>query len=131
MPAPTLEQFTEIIDKLMKDTANSVHELYRGQLRGETARARTEVGRQAAVTAIAELLGHPISRPSGSAEVKANPGILTQKELESVRRCIMAWVPMGPPNTAAPESRCVAGGREMIPIWGEREAARTSLAKLG
>ena len=129
--AATLEQFTEIIDKLMKDTANSVHELYRGQLRGETARARTEVGRQAAVHAIAELIGQPISRPSGTAEVKATPGILTQKELDAVRRCVMAWVPMGPPTSAAPESRCVAGGREMIPTWGEREAARASLAKLG
>lgn len=129
--APTLEQFTEILDKLMKDTASSVHELYRGQLRGETARARTEVGRQAAVQAVAELLGHPISRPSGSVAVNVTPGILQQKELDVLRKCVMAWVPMGPPNTAPPESRCVAGGREMIPTWGEREAARNSLSKLG
>ena len=129
--APTLEQFTEILDKLMKDTANSVHELYRGQLRGETARARTEVGRQAAVHAVAELLGVPISRPSGSVEVKATPGVLTQKELEAVRKCVMGWVPMGPPPTAPPDSRCVAGARELMPTWGERESARNALSKLG
>ena len=129
--APTLEQFTEILDKLMKDTANSVHELYRGKLGGETARARTEVGRQAAVQAVAELLGYPISRPSGNVTVNVAPGALQQKELDVLRKCVMAWVPMGPPNTAPPESRCVAGGREMIPTWGEREAARNSLSKLG
>ena len=129
--APTLEQFTEILDKLMKDTASSVHELYRGQLRGETARARTEVGRQAAVQAVAELLGHPISRPSGSVAVNVTPGVLSQKELDAVRKCVMAWVPMGPPNAAPAESRCVAGGREMIPVWGERETARNCLSKLG
>ena len=129
--APTMEQFTEILDKLMKDTASSVHELYRGQLRGETARARTEVGRQSAVQAIAELLGQPLARPSGSVAVNATPGVLTQKEMDAVRKAVMGWVPMGPPSSAAPESRCVAGGREMIPTWGEREAARNALAKLG
>lgn len=54
---PTLEQFDDIIDKLVKDTANAVHDMYRGALGGHTAKARTEVGRQNAHQAVAALLG--------------------------------------------------------------------------
>jgi hypothetical protein len=37
---------------------------------------------------------------------------------------------MGAPSQTAPDSRCIAAGRELLPNWGEREAARNALAKV-
>jgi hypothetical protein len=160
--APTLEQFDEIIDRLVKDTASAVHDMYRGALGGHTARAKTEVGREAAHKAVAALLGVTASpmRPStatSGAGPKANaPGLntgtplhpsgvgprvsvgissvpegpVTDNELSALRKCVLAWLPMGAPAQTAPDSRCIAAGRELLPNWGEREAARNALAKV-
>lgn len=160
--APTLEQFDEIIDRLVKDTAAAVHDMYRGALGGHTARAKTEVGREAAHKAVAALLGvaatpmkpstansgagpkanapginsAPSPHPSGSGPrisvgIAAVPeGPVTDNELAALRKCVLAWLPMGAPSQTAPDSRCIAAGRELLPNWGEREAARMALAKV-
>lgn len=162
---PTLEQFDEIIDRLVKDTATAVHDMYRGALGGHTSRARTEVGRQTAHQAVAALLGvtptpmrlsgstnsgtgpaanapgmnaaptpgapHPASPARSSVATAAVPaGPVTTEELDAIRKCVLAWLPMGAPAQAAADSRCVAAGRELIPNWGERELGRGALAKV-
>lgn len=156
---PTLEQFDDIIDRLVKDTATAVHDMYRGALGGHTARARTEVGRQTAHQAVAALLGVSATpmRPSGAtvsgtgpamnaapASVAPHPssgrpsiatsaipsGPVTAEELDAMRKCVLAWLPMGAPSQAAADSRCVAAGRELLPLWGDRELARNALAKV-
>jgi hypothetical protein len=161
---PTLEQFDEIIDKLVKDTANAVHDMYRGALGGHTTKARTEVGRQTAHAAVAALLGvsptpmrpssgttsgtgpalktsspnvsptpvspHPASGRPSMATSAVPSGPVTNEELDAIRKCVLAWLPMGAPNQTAADSRCIAAGRELIPSWGERELARGALAKV-
>lgn len=159
---PTLEQFDEIIDRLVKETASAVHDMYRGALGGHTTRARTEVGRENAHKAVAALLGVPATpmrpsmstssgqgpalRPTGqnpapspasgppgrsSISTQAVPsGPVTEDELNAIRKCILSWLPMGAPAQTAPDSRCIAAGRELIPNWGERELARAALAKV-
>ena len=161
---PTLEQFDEIIDRLVKETASAVHDMYRGALGGHTTRARTEVGRENAHKAVAALLGVPATpmRPSMSTNSGQGPaakppgmnpalsssstpsgigrastataavpsGPVTEDELNAIRKCILSWLPMGAPAQTAPDSRCIAAGRELIPNWGERELARNALAKV-
>ena len=159
----TLEQFDEIIDRLVKETAAAVHDMYRGALGGHTARAKTEVGRQNAHKAVAALLGVTATpmRPSGTSNSgtgpKANaPGLnaptplhpsaapprasvgisavpagpVTDDEIAGLRKCVLAWLPMGAPAQTAADSRCIAAGRELLPNWGERELARNALAKV-
>lgn len=155
MTNPTLEQLDRILDKLVRDTTAAMHALYMGQVQGNTQRARTDVGRNEARTAIAELFKVPGSRtssgagpavggrpsqvmpmpgaPASAAASEAMPigtGSLTQGDVDVVRKCIMAWLPMGAPSSAAPDSRCIAAGRELVPTWGEREAAREAVKKL-
>lgn len=160
---PTLEQFDEIIDRLVKDTASAVHDMYRGALGGHTARAKTEMGRENAHKAVAALLGvaatpmrpssatnsgtgpkanapgmnaptplHPSAAASrGSVGIAAVPsGPVTNDELAGLRKCVLAWLPMGAPAQTAADSRCIAAGRELLPNWGERELARNALAKV-
>jgi len=161
---PTLEQFDEIIDRLVKDTASAVHDMYRGALGGHTTRARTELGRESAHKAVAALLGVIATpmRPSGTTNSGAGPaanapgmnaaptpvplhpasgrasvataavpsGPVTPEELDAVRKCVLAWLPMGAPAQTAADSRCIAAGRELLPNWGERELARGALAKV-
>lgn len=159
----TLEQFDEILDKLVKDTANAVHDMYRGALGGHTTKARTEAGRLTAHQAVAALLGvratpmrpsgtssgtgpalkgpganssptpvspHPASGRPSMATSAVPSGPMTNEELDALRKCVLAWLPMGAPNQTAADSRCIAAGRELIPSWGERELARGALAKV-
>jgi hypothetical protein len=55
---------------------------------------------------------------------------VTDDDLAALRKCVLAWLPMGAPSQAAADSRCIAAGRELLPSWGEREAARNALAKV-
>ena len=59
----------------------------------------------------------------------AAPG-LTAAEATAIMRCVMGWLPMGAPNAAAPESRCVAAARELFPTWGDREMARQAVKRV-
>jgi hypothetical protein len=54
----------------------------------------------------------------------------TREEGEVVMKCVMAWMPMGSPSSATPDSKCIAAGREMVPTWGDRERARAALKKV-
>lgn len=125
--SPTSEaQLNSIIEKLVKDVELSVHAMYRGDVRQNTARARTDTHRRAAYEALRPLVsdgGLPIAPTNAG-------GALSAAEATAIMRCIMGWLPMGAPNAAAPESRCVAAARELFPTWGERELARQAVKRV-
>ena len=120
----------DIIDKLARDVEAAVHALYRGDVRQNTVKARTEVHRKAARDAVAQLVGDGNGAPVAPAAAAGSFAALGADELEALTRCIMAWLPMGAPNAAAPDSRCVPAGRELMPSWGEREKARQAARRL-
>jgi hypothetical protein len=119
-----------VLAKLVRDVEMAVHALYRGDVRQQTAKAKTEVHRQSARTALAPLIGN--GRPSGAVlTAPASGGDLAADEVAAITRCIMAWLPMGAPSAAAESSRCVPAGRELAPSWGDRERARQALKRVG
>ena len=125
------DQLDQIIDKLVRDVEMAVHALYRGDVRQNTVKARTEVHRRTAREAIAPLVG------SGSGRAIAAPAAggaaavtLSDDDIAALTRCITAWLPMGSPANATAESRCMPGGKEIIPTWGDRERARQAAQRL-
>ena len=126
--SPTSEaQLNSIIEKLVKDVELSVHAMYRGDVRQNTARARTDTHRRAAYEALRPLVGEGAAAVSAPTAAGA---ALTAAEATAIMRCVMGWLPMGAPNAAAPESRCVAAARELFPTWGERELARQAIKRV-
>lgn len=123
------EQLNAVIEKLVKDVELAVHAMYRGDVRQNTARARTDGYRRAAYEALRPLVGGaaPAAAPAGRA---SGAGALTPEESAAITRCILAWLPMGSPSAAAPDSRCVAASRELIPTWGERDRAHQAVKRL-
>ena len=127
MSAKSEEQLNSVIDKLVKDVELAVHAMYRGDVRQNTAKARTEGHRRAAYDALRPL----IANGAAPAAAPATGGAaLSDDEAAAIARCVMAWLPMGAPNAAAPDSRCVAAARELFPTWGEREQARQAIKRL-
>ena len=122
-----------IIEKLVRDVETSVHALYRGDVRQQTQRGRADVHRKSAQDAIAQLLKatpNGAGGPAGAGSGSGGGSSLSAEEAASLTKCVMAWMPMGPPNAAAPDSRCVAAGKELLPSWGDREQARLAARKL-
>jgi hypothetical protein len=130
--APTSEaQLNLIIERLVKDVELSVHAMYRGDVRQNTARARTDTHRRAAYEALRPLIGN--GTPVAASSPNGGPvavGSLTAAEAAAIVRCVSAWLPMGAPSAAAPESRCIAAARELFPTWGERELARQAVKRV-
>ena len=140
------DEVDKILDKLAQDVALAVHALYRGEARQATMRVRTGHLVRDAATALRSraadapapgVPGAPGAPGAGSARTPAtSPSVAgaavgwTREEGEAVMKCVTAWMPMGAPSSAAPDSKCIASGREMVPSWGERERARTALRKL-
>lgn len=116
-----------VIDRLVKDVETAVHALYRGDVRQQTARVRSEVHRKAARQALLPLLTNGPAVPPPRTGGAGAP--MDAEELAALTRCVMGWLPMGPPTEAAPDSRCVPAGRELMPSWGERERARDALKR--
>lgn len=136
----TPEAVEEILAKLAKDVEAAVHALYRNQAGTSTTKVRTENFVDDARKRIAAFVqGDTTPRASGahqrfSAVELAAPstggaGEWTADDVSAVTKCVMAWLPMGPPTSAAADSRCIAAGRELLPSWGERETARAALRK--
>jgi hypothetical protein len=122
-----LRQAELILEKLAHDVEASVHAFYRGDVRQHTARVKSSTFVSAAREALAPFLGAgSTSAPSAPA---ADMSALAADEVAALTRCVMGWLPMGPPSTASPQLRCVPGAREMLPTWGEREKARLSLKR--
>jgi hypothetical protein len=138
------DEIEQVLDKLVKNVEASVHALYRGDMRQETAKARTGGLAREAAEAIRAHLGAasgvptppsapsapgPVGRPSAPTTIGTLIG-WTREEGEAVMKCVTAWQPMGSPASATPDSKCIAAGREMVPTWGERERARGALKKI-
>ncbi len=134
------DQVDAVLERLARDVELAVHALYRGEVRQATAKART--GHLVRDAALALRGGTPPSSPTlhdGAPSPRTpatRPSIAgaavgwTDEEGEAVMKCITAWLPMGPPSSAAPDSVCIAAGRAMIPSWRERELARGAVRKL-
>ena len=122
-------QLDQVLDKLARDVEASIHAFYRGDLRQNTQRVKTDTFVREARQALLPLV---TGTPTAVAAATATPGgfSLGADEVAAATRCIMAWMPMGAPNTASPESRCVPAAREMLPTWGEREKARLAVKRL-
>lgn len=126
------QQLDEILEKIIRDVELSVHAFYRGELRQDTQRVKNDAVRKAARQALMPLLA---SDTSGDARASAPPpadaasGVLSPDETAAALRCVIAWLPMGAPSTASPQSRCMPAGRELAPSWGEREKARLALRR--
>lgn len=122
-----------VIDKLVKDVEAAVHALYRGDVRQQTVRVRSESHRKAAREALKPML--TLHQGGGAARDAAPPSPsgtpLSADEITAITRCVMAWLPMGAPSSATPDSRCVPAGRELVPSWADREKAREALRKMG
>ena len=136
-----------ILQKLAKDVEAAVHSLYRGEMRQNTAKARTSHLIQDAQAKVAAALGQataavtgeplrrptPVAtspRPSSFAPAVAGGNFgWTKEESDAVMKCVMAWLPMGGPQSTPPESPCIPPGKMLIPTWGERERAREALKK--
>jgi hypothetical protein len=137
-----------ILQKLAKDVEAAVHSLYRGEMRQNTAKVRTSHLIQDAQAKVAEALGNaaaavtgepvrrptPVAtspRPSTAAPVTAGAEFGWSKEdSDAVMKCILAWLPMGGPQTTLPSSTCISSGKMLIPTWGERERAREAVKKI-
>jgi hypothetical protein len=126
-----VEQLDQILDRLVRDVEASVHSLYRGDHRQNTMMVKTDGHRRAARDALLPLVGGAArATPSMAAPISTSTGTLTSEEVAALTRCIMAWLPMGAPNAASPQSRCVSAAKELAPSWGERESARQALKRL-
>jgi len=125
------QQLEQILDRLVRDVEASVHSMYRGDHRQNTQQVRTDSHRKTARDAILPLVGGtPRGTPNSGGSVMANGAMLAGDEVAAMLRCIMAWMPMGSPAQADPQSRCVAAAKELAPSWGEREKARLAAKRL-
>jgi hypothetical protein len=120
----------EVLDKLIRDVEASVHAFYRGDVRQNTQRVRTESFRNVARDSLQAMIadggdgGASAPRRSGAGPT------LTRDEAMAATRCVMAWQPMGGTTFAVPEAKCIPAAREMMPTWGEREKARLALQRI-
>src|SRR5579884_2765511 len=110
----------QVLDKLARDVESSIHAFYRGDVRQHTQRVKTDTFVREARTALLAITAGGAPAPNAAAPA-AGGGALSPDEITAAMRCVMAWQPMGPPTSASPASRCVAGAKEMVPTWGERE----------
>jgi hypothetical protein len=117
----------QILDKLARDVESSIHAFYRGDVRQHTQRVKSDTFIREARQALQPYIGGGAAPASST--VGATPSSLTADEIAAAMRCVMAWMPMGVPTSASPQSRCVPAAKEMTPTWGEREKARLALRR--
>lgn len=133
-----------ILAKLAKDVEQAVHAMYRRQAGPDTTMVRTEHMVRDAADRVASFLKSTPAAPApgappqrftasvvaSSIAAEGTEGGWTGDEAQAITKCIMAWLPMGSPTSAKPDSRCMAPGKELIPTWGEREIARQAVRKV-
>ena len=149
----------KILEKLAKDVELAVHALYRGEARSETTKVRTGHLVQGAKDALSTAIGRvgaATSRSSGASTAMPDSGIpqmapsrnlsvrpsvsapaiagaslgWTQVESDAVLRCISAWLPLGGPSSTAPDTKCIAAGKMLVPSWGERTQALDAVRRI-
>jgi hypothetical protein len=127
----------QILERLAKDVESAVHALYRGEMRQNTAKARTGHLVQDARAKVANALGAAADAVAGGVPPRRPTPIAagaahgwTTEDSDAVMRCINAWLPMGGPNSTPPDTLCIAPGKMLIPTWGERERAREAVKSI-
>ncbi len=120
----------EVLDKLVRDVEASVHAFYRGDVRQNTQRVRTDTFRNAARQSLATLIAEGGGTTTSVATPPSGGGGLTQDEIAAATRCVMAWQSMGAPTAISLETRCIPAAREIVPTWAEREKARLALKRV-
>lgn len=121
-------QLDQVLEQLVRDVEAAVHAMYRGDVRQQTAKLKTNTQRAAARHAVLSIVGAP--QPAGDTEPPAIAGSsLSPDEVAAITRCVTGWLPMGDPRAATPNSRCIPAAREIAPTWGEREKARLSIRR--
>jgi hypothetical protein len=120
----------EVLDKLVRDVEASVHAFYRGDVRQNTQRVRTDTFRNAARQSLALIIAEGGGATTSIATPTSAAGGLTPDEVTAATRCVMAWQSMGSPSAVSLEMRCIPAAREMTPTWGEREKARLALKRI-
>jgi hypothetical protein len=132
------QQLEDILEQLVHNVEASVHAFYRGDHRQNTVQAKSDQHRKAARDALLPLLGssNATTTPRPGSTLGAlgggssgNAAVLAPEEIAAITRCIMAWLPMGAPADASPQSRCIPAAKELAPSWGERERARLGLKR--
>jgi hypothetical protein len=135
IPPHVMQQLDEILDQLVKNVEASVHAFYRGDVKQNTGQIRSDQYRKVARESLLSMLGGSMTpRPGTTLGAMGggsggNAAMLEADEVAAITRCIMGWLPMGVPNVASPQSRCVPAAKELSPSWGEREKARASLKR--
>jgi hypothetical protein len=141
------QDIDRVLEKLAKDVESAVHALYRGEVRQATAKARTDHLVDDAKAALAAMAldesAPPPRRPSRATPISVSPrpGVSapstagasvgwTNDDSDAVLRCINAWLPVGGPASTAPDTKCIAAGKMLIPTWGERERARAAVRRI-
>jgi len=123
-------QLDQVLETLVHDVVAAVHAMYRGDVGQQSAKLKTDVQRTEAREAVLALIG--VERPSGdTAPDPVAASALSPDEVATITRCILAWLPMGDPRAATPNSRCIPAAREIAPTWGERETARLAIRRAG
>ena len=138
----------EILAKLAKDVEAAVHSLYRGEMRQNTAQARTSHLVKDARAKVASALGAAADMVGGAAEKRPTPVATSprpsvfapmvagaefgwsKEDSDAVLKCITAWLPMGGPQSTAPDTLCIPAGKMLLPTWGERERAREAVKRI-
>lgn len=135
----------QILDKLVKDVEAAVHALYRGEVRQDTVKSRTgnlandartalEAALRGPQPSVPARLSGPVTgspRPSVSAPMLAGAAYgWTKEDSDAVLKCIMSWLPVGGPASTAPDTKCIAAGKMLVPTWGERERARDAVRRI-
>lgn len=137
----------QILNKLAKDVEAAVHALYRGEVKQSTAKARTShvlSDARTALRAAVDGVTVAVPAPAGTGDqVAVSPRTSSHapsvagKELgwsnedsDAVLKCIMSWLPVGAPASTAPDTKCIAAGRMLVPTWAERERARESVRRI-
>jgi hypothetical protein len=126
----------DVLDRLARNIETAVHALYRGDVRQATAKARTgHLVREAADALRAHAGPRAVDESRAGTTARTSAPVVgssgwSPAEAAAVTKCITAWLAMGSPATATPDSKCIAAGREMVPTWGERELARAAVRRL-
>ncbi len=147
-----------ILEKLAREVEAAVHAMYRGEARQMTTKVRTGHLVQGARDALAAAMagGATAARTSGASSAVPDPNIpqmaplrnssprpsvsaptiageslgWTQEESDAVLRCINAWLPMGGPTSTAPDTKCIAAGKMLVPTWAERTRALDAVRRI-
>ena len=135
IPSQLVQQLDEILDQLVRSVEGSVHAFYRGDHKQNTSQVKSDQFRKSARESLLSMLGGSMTpRPGSTLGVMGggstgNAALLEPDEIAAITRCIMGWQPMGAPNAASPQSRCVPAAKELLPSWGEREKARAAVKR--